>query len=383
MSTRMVVILVDALGWALAGTRPGLAADLPYRRRLDTILGFSSGALPTIFTGRMPFEHGRWLMYRRAAGTSPFAGFGATGWLPRRVRQGPRLGALLARVVRARGVRGYYHLYDVPRDLLPQFDLPERRDPFSPGGLEGGALWDDLERRGIAWRGWNWRTPEAEAASALVERVAAGPERFLFLYTADLDARLHREGSTGAGVRESLDRYGALVRRVIAAARGAGREAWVYLLSDHGMVDVTGTVDVAGALDGLGARWPRDYVPFLDSTFARFWWRSGAARAEVTAALAALPGGRWLDDAALEREGCLFPDRRYGDAIWLADPGTLVLPSFMGRGRLAAMHGYDPGHPDMAALLWSNRPVPDAVRHLRDVRSHLDRELDALVREAA
>ena len=66
MRRRLVVLLVDALGWRLAASTPGFARGLPHRRRLETILGFSSGALPTLFTGRLPREHGRWLMYRRA-----------------------------------------------------------------------------------------------------------------------------------------------------------------------------------------------------------------------------------------------------------------------------------------------------------------------------
>src|SRR5262249_13717836 len=42
-----VIILVDALGWDLAQRRAGFLADLPERRRLDTVLGFSSAALPS------------------------------------------------------------------------------------------------------------------------------------------------------------------------------------------------------------------------------------------------------------------------------------------------------------------------------------------------
>jgi hypothetical protein len=60
-----------------------------------------------------------------------------------------------------------------------------------------------------------------------------------------------------------------------------------------------------------------------------------------------------------------------------------MVPSFMGARPLAAMHGYDPSHPDMAALLWSNRPVPESVRHLGDVRGFLESELDAMITEAA
>lgn len=372
---RMVVLLVDALGWNLASATPGFGAPLPHRRRLETILGFSSGALPTLFTGRPPAEHGRWLMYRRALDGTPFAGFGWLRFAPERVRRSWKLGRALRRLVERRGVRGYFDLYEVPREQLEQFDLAERDDPFAPGGLPLDSLWDSLERRGIRWARWNWRTAEADNLAALLDRLERGDERFLFCYTAELDARLHAEGAGGAGVRGRIDDYGRFLERACRA--GAGGPVWLYLLSDHGMVDVTATEDLMARLAPLRVRRPGDYLAFFDSTMARFWWRAPGARDAVRAALEGAPG-RWLDAAALEREGCRFSRAEYGDDVFLLDPGALMVPSFMGREPVAAMHGYDPSHPDMAALLWSSRPIPDDVRRLADVRGFLEAELDAL-----
>jgi hypothetical protein len=375
MRRRLAVLLVDALGASLAGATPGFGAALPHRRTLRTILGFSSGALPTLFTGRGPQEHGRWLMYRRVRAGTPFLGFGALALLPRRVRESWRLGQLLSRWVRARGVRGYFSLYRVPRALLAELDLAEHADVFAPGGLPGGAIWDTVERAGTRWRSWNWRTPETDALAAMERALESGPEDFLFCYTAALDDALHREGSRGAGVRERMERYDGFLSRAASGAERRGEDLRLVLLSDHGMVDVRGCVDVMGALAGLRCHWPRDYIPFFDATFARFWWRSPAARDEVRAALGGLAGGRWLDDATLEAEGVRFPGHDYGDDVFLLDPGRLIVPSFMGDQPLAGMHGYDPGHPDMHALLWSNAPVPDGVRRLQDVRAHLEAAL--------
>lgn len=377
MRRRLVVLLVDALGFELAARTPGFAAALPHRRRLETVLGFSSGALPTLFTGRLPCEHGRWLMYRRARPgvRTPFAGFRWLGALPPRLRRSWKLSRLLTQLVARRGVRGYFSIYEVPRELLAEFDLAEREDIFAPGGLPGGSFWDTVERSGVRWRGWNWRTLEADALAAAARTLAEGPEDLVFCYTADLDALLHREGSGGAGVRERLARYDAWLRGVAQGATGRGEELRLVLLSDHGMVDVRERVDVMGALAQLSSRWPRDYVPFFDSTFARFWWRSDAARDEVRGALAGLGAGHWLAEEELEREGVRFPGHDYGDDVFLLDPGVLMLPSFMGSEALAGMHGYDPACPGMAALLACDHEIPAGVRHLTDVRALLEDEL--------
>jgi hypothetical protein len=374
----MLVVLVDALGWRLAGQDPAFAPRLPERRPLATVLGFSSGALPTAFTGRPPREHGRWLMYRRAAGDGVFRGLGWLRLLPARVRRSWRLTRWLTAWIERRGVRGYFNLYEVPRGELAEFDLPERDDIFVPGGLPCDSLWDTLERQHVPWRGWNWRTPEDTARAEALGCLEQGRHDFLFLYSASLDALLHREGSRGAGVRASLARWSAWFDAAAAAAVRGGREPWLYLCSDHGMVDVTASVDIMGRLAPLPWRHGRDYLAFFDSTFARFWWRTPAARGPVLAALAAEPRGHWMSPAELASHGADFADHRYGDDLYLLDPGALLVPSYMGREPVAAMHGYAPSHPDMAGVLASNRPLPADVTHLSHLRGFLERELGAL-----
>ena len=180
-------------------------------------------------------------------------------------------------------------------------------------------------------------------------------------------------------MRERIGRYDALIERLTSAAAARGQRLWLYLLSDHGMVDVTGERDVMGALADLPVRWPQDYLAFFDSTMARFWWRKDGARQLVRARLEALGGGHWLTPGEL-REQRAPADPAWGEDVFLLEPGQLMVPSFMGKSALAAMHGYDPSHPDMAALLWSNRPVPEDVHHLTDVRRFLEAELGAIGR---
>ena len=69
------------------------------------------------------------------------------------------MGRALHGLVRRRGVRGYFDLYEVPRPLLAELDLAERDDIFAPRGLPVDSIWDALDRRGVSRASWDWRTP--------------------------------------------------------------------------------------------------------------------------------------------------------------------------------------------------------------------------------
>ena len=59
-----IFILIDALGWEYIKERPFLNDVLPHRQPLRTVLGFSSGAIPTILTG-VPFTDSTRPRFRR------------------------------------------------------------------------------------------------------------------------------------------------------------------------------------------------------------------------------------------------------------------------------------------------------------------------------
>jgi len=64
---RVLVVFVDALGPAQLERFNDRLAFLPHRRTLRGILGYSSGALPTILTGAPPSIHGRMCLFARNA----------------------------------------------------------------------------------------------------------------------------------------------------------------------------------------------------------------------------------------------------------------------------------------------------------------------------
>lgn len=389
-SPLIVLVLVDALGWDLVGETGFLATELPHRRPLDTVLGFSSGAIPSLLSGTWPSENGHWVMFHRDPERSPFRVGRLLHAMPARVRHSWRVRQMVHRLAKG-SIRGYFQLYEVPWDVLAELDVCERENLFAPGGLGRiGTLFDDAAERRLSTRVWDWRTDddanEREFVQAVESAAAAAPGAsgasgtsgapdFLFWYTPALDDLMHKHGTRAGVVRDRLARMGDAISRALARARSAGRETWCYLTSDHGMTDVSEHLDLQAKVAATGLVRGVDYHAFYDSTLARFWFRSPLAESGIRGALAGA-SGRFLAREDEERLGFFFPDRRYGEAIFVVDEGRLIVPSFMGSRPVQAMHGYDPAYSSTRALLLSNRPVPAGLAHVVDLRAHLVSEMD-------
>jgi hypothetical protein len=333
-----LVFLIDALGWQIAERFAFASARLPQRRELGTVLGYSSAAIPSLLSGATPVEHGSWSMFRRAGAGGTFRFLRALPPLPHALEW--RLRPWVRRWVdRREHVGAYYDLYEIPLHLLSHFELGQTGNPFEPGGLAAETVFDWMRARGVRYRLWDYRSDE-EANFAQAERALSDPPDVLFVYTAELDALMHRVGIFHDDVCARLARYESFLASMADAAARAGVALDTVILSDHGMTDVTRSVDVIGALDDAGLKAGKDYVAFFDSTMARLW---GDGRAIEVADRAFAGAGRRLSDSELAELGCLFPAREYGDHVWLADPGVLLVPSSMGKRAIAAMHGYHPG----------------------------------------
>jgi hypothetical protein len=368
MSRSTIVILIDALGYAIAQRHDFHLSGFPAEARLRTVLGFSQAALATIMTGLMPGRHGLWMMYSFAARGSPFA------WLALVPRSVSARRLWLRRLIRWHlfknaGVRGYYSLYDIPREVLPHLDIAARGDIFAPGGAgRTSSVFDRIEAIGMPHIVWDFRTPEGRSFDELEEAVRTRRADFYFLYTAALDSDLHRYGTTGPRIEEHLSWYRERIERVAAAAGSVGG-ADIVVLGDHGMCDVKSSIDIMRSVEALGLVIGRDYVPFYDSTMARFKVISSRARAALGELLRDQPSGHVMSPEEMEHLGVAFPDGRFGDLIFLADPGVIILPSYMGSEPVAAMHGYHPDDGGMYSIMLSNQGLPAPELSLCDVAS--------------
>jgi len=361
-----IVLLIDALGWEIAEHFDFARLLLPRRRALGTVLGYSSAAIPSLLSGALPSQHRSWAMWRRANGRSPFGFLKFLPPLPHALEWRTR--RLARRIADRRGlIRGYYDLYDIPVGVLPHFDVAQSQDPYEPGGLRCETVFDRFVKDGTAYRMWNYRTAESDNMTALVECLG-GEASVLFLYTAELDALMHRVGTRDPKVGERLARYQRFLERVVDRAGRGGIDVRLVVLSDHGMTDVSAEVDVWGELNRRGYTLGRDYLAFFDSTMVRIWGSDRVAR-EAASILDQHGAGRLLGEDELRERGCYFDDHAYGDRVLLLNPGVMVVPSFMGRERIKAMHGYDPDDRHSTGVFLTNEPnteLPDSILGFKD-----------------
>ena len=372
MSSRLQVIaLVDALGWEYIRERQFLDDVLPYRTSLQTVLGFSSGAIPTILTGLMPERHGHWNLFYYDPQRSPFWWLKAFNWLPNRVldnRYGRKILKELGRRILSLGPT--FECCVSPR-LLPYFNFSERRDIYAPKGIENApSLFDELEREGRSYRVYTYhQCSDAEILRRARRDIAESEATLFFLYLCEVDGFLHMHCKEPEAIDQKLQWYDEQLREVFDVARKRDSEASLMVCSDHGMTPVTRHADLAGEVTKLGLRMPQDYLAVYDSTMARFWFFNDVARERVTARMQSLPCGSVLSRQELDKFGLHFPDDRYGELIFLLNPGWIVAESdFNGKGWFPeGMHGYHPDDSYSDAIFLSSEKPSQPMRTIADV----------------
>src|SRR5208282_6644034 len=148
-----VFVLIDALGWEIIKDRPFLNDELPFRRPLETVLGYSSGAIPTILTGLPPAQNGHWNLFYYDPQGSPFRWLRHLNFLPNRMLDNRLTRKLLKELGRRMlGLGPLFECCVAPR-LLPMFNWVERKNIYAQGGISGAnSIFDQLAEKGTSYR---------------------------------------------------------------------------------------------------------------------------------------------------------------------------------------------------------------------------------------
>ena len=130
-------VLIDALGWRFLGGNPFLSDLLPCRTPLRTVLGFSSGAIPTILTGVPPAQNGHWNLFYYDPKGSPFRWLRYFRFLPESLLNNRVSRKLLKEMGRRMLGLGSQFECCVQPTLLPFFNYLEKRSIYEREGIPG------------------------------------------------------------------------------------------------------------------------------------------------------------------------------------------------------------------------------------------------------
>jgi Type I phosphodiesterase / nucleotide pyrophosphatase len=364
-------VLIDALGWRALEGMDFLADVLPHRQPLRTVLGFSSGAIPTLLTGQPPSETGHWNLFYFDPQGSPFRWLRYFSFLPGFVMD-HRVTRKIVKELGRRflGMGRNFECCVSPR-LMPWFDWIEKRNIYQRGGILGASsIFDEFAERGVPYRAYTYHeASDPEIIDQSIRDLSQGDCSFYFLYLSELDMFLHMHCGDAERLKERLKWYDTALRRVLRAASEAAEEVVFTVCSDHGMAPVHTRFDLVGEVSKLGLKMPEDYLVVYDSTMARFWFFNDAAQSKVAEALKGVSRGRILSDEDLRLLGIWFPDRRYGQLIFLLNPGVILSRSDFNGASWApvGMHGYDPQDVWSDAIFLSNRQPRGRMLTIADV----------------
>jgi len=113
------------------------------------------------------------------------------------------------------------------------------------------------------------------------------------------------------------------------------------IFGDHGMVEIEKSIDVNKIIKKLPFKPFDDYIMFLDSTLARFWFKNEKTRIAITQALPNNEAGCWINKNDRGLYKINYSHNKFGDEIWWANKGYLISPNYWeGNVKVKAMHGY-------------------------------------------
>jgi len=233
----------------------------------------------------------------------------------------------------------------IPLRFLRNFDLTSKKSFIDKNPIEIPTFFDILRGRGISYYAYEWPIYSTELKTGLrivkkddscfLEEILKHKEKdFLFAHLTVFDGLLHKFGSENKIIRNYLRKLDRNIEKVCNGLLKEYPDLKIFVVSDHGMVNVREGVDITNSVKNL------DIVYFADSTCLRAW--GGKKEIEkLRKDLEKFPGKIYTNK---NKEKCPISFKRNysGDLLFIVEPGFEIFPNFFNNSKLIkAMHGYD------------------------------------------
>lgn len=326
---------------------------------LKSLLGYSATIKATIWTGVYPRSHGYWTHWGhvRGAVNQPMLLYSLFNVIPNRKWRIVARQFVLELLEKSGSRLAEFYLAAIPKELIPYFSRLsfDYDEEYQIGGVP--TFFKFLKENGVSYTYhkamWLDKDPEK-----YVEKMKTSGNQVDIFFFKSFDLLSHRYGPHSPRVRREVRKFDLFLHGMYHACQERFELLPnILVFSDHSLDEVKRKINLQRAINQTGFKQPRDYLAFYDSTLARFWFFCRDAEKSIRETLETLEEGSILSKDHLSRFGLDFEDNRFGDLIFLADPGVIlfpnyyvsVLPKWIRTAR--GMHGWDPSDPAQKGLL--------------------------------
>lgn len=342
-----LVFLVDGLRYK----------DYKGGSKIKPLLAFR-GIEATLYTGQPIEKHGIWLDYMLSE-KSPF----------RWVQRVPGLKTVdrLMPYSYSKYFRFFIHMCSkkrcsrpvfpktsrIPFYLLNFFDYSVKKPPTAPYAYGPfPTLFDLLRKHNLTFEYIStpfitrFSTTDNKVMKYFYKKASTKKRDLYFIKFFDVDKASHTYGPGSDENKKEVDETIRRINEIRDYFDDENVALRTLVFSDHGFLPVRHSLDLFSEIQKLDIKAGKDFIYFLDSTIARFWFMDNKSRKTIEDLMSTFPEAVELTDQLKTLYGLHGLKRRYGEQIYVAKQGYIFAPDFLRYDKPRGMHGYFP-HKDL------------------------------------
>lgn len=316
-----------------------------------------------IFTGLSPRESGYFTAIGYSPKSSPFKNvmlLEKLSFIDKIIGENRFYKALKNRLIRLLTIRKPVKMsgYSIPLNFLKYFGLTEDGNDFRDEKAFNGKdnifkdckNWElDIFYDSFTALNFTKSNTDEERLQMVEDNIDSKFDLYL-TYVGVMDSCAHKFGPDSIERKLELKKLDQKLSNFYKNIISKNKDSKFIFLGDHGMATVNSHIDIGKELEREASfcnlEKGKDYIYFLDSTIFRVWYFNNNALELLGKKLKnnhlLNDKGVFVDEAVAIKEKIPFPDKRYGDTLWMANVGVLIFPDFFHTTNpYKGMHGYD------------------------------------------
>jgi predicted AlkP superfamily pyrophosphatase or phosphodiesterase len=266
---------------------------------------------------------------------------------------------------------------NIPLKLLPFFNQTFQNEIDSPNYIIGKeTIFNHLQKNNVPY--YAYSLPRKVDIETIINTLKYEilPEKcaYIFLLVGNLDLAGHLYGPASDEMKRELQKVDHGIKIIYEILKSKYDNIGILFFGDHGMIQVDSLVDIQKELLKIPFKLKKDYLLFIDSTMARFWFFNEDVKKTIISMLNKRTDGKLLNDSDKKKYDINYIDNRFGDAIFILNPGNIFFPNFYQKySHVNGMHGYLPdikGQQSSFILNHTNYDLeiePDIVLDMREL----------------